>query len=131
MKLGTQTASLVNHLQSRAVIGQPEPAVGMGVTFLHWTDRSAGTIFRVFSVGKSVCIETRDDECRRTDGNGLSESQSWEFKTNVRGSKRYFRRENDGRWSEIRFDSETKRWKKTGGCGLHIGARDAYNDPSF
>jgi len=31
MKLGTQTASLVNNLYSRGVIGEPVPEVGMGV----------------------------------------------------------------------------------------------------
>ncbi|MBI0325563.1 hypothetical protein [Burkholderia plantarii] len=38
---------LVNHLQARAVIGQPEPVVGMGVTILAWTDRYAGTIVKI------------------------------------------------------------------------------------
>jgi primosomal protein N' len=47
MKLGAQTASLTNHLQSRATIGQPEPTVGMGATLLGWTDRYAGTIVEV------------------------------------------------------------------------------------
>lgn len=67
MKLGTETASLINHLHSRAVIGQPEPVIGMGVTFLGWTDRSAGTIFRVFKQpGKAglTIIECRNDTAR-------------------------------------------------------------------
>jgi hypothetical protein len=51
MKLGSQTASLSNHLLSRAVIGEPEVKAGMGVTFLSWTDRDPGTIFRVFTSG--------------------------------------------------------------------------------
>ncbi len=44
MKLGTQTGSVINHLHSRAVIGQPEPVVGMGATMLLWSDRRACTI---------------------------------------------------------------------------------------
>lgn len=32
MKLGTQTGSVINHLYSRGVIGQPTPEVGMGAT---------------------------------------------------------------------------------------------------
>jgi hypothetical protein len=35
MRIGTQTNSLVNHLYSRAVNGQPEPVIGMGATLLH------------------------------------------------------------------------------------------------
>ena len=34
MKLGSQTGSVINHLYSRAVIGQPKPKVGMGCTLL-------------------------------------------------------------------------------------------------
>lgn len=66
MKLGSETNSVVNHIYSRAVIGQPEPQVGMGGTVLHWTDRDPVTIFRVFKVGKSVLIETRDADPRRS-----------------------------------------------------------------
>lgn len=39
MKLGTQTGSTTNYLMS-GVKGQPAPEIGMGVTLLHWTDRS-------------------------------------------------------------------------------------------
>ena len=34
MQLGKQTASINNHLLSRAVIGQPSPKLGMGATLL-------------------------------------------------------------------------------------------------
>jgi hypothetical protein len=70
MKLGSQTGSVINHLQSRAVIGQPEPKPGMGCTILKWSDRGAATIFRVFQVGKATIIETRDDHARVIAGSG-------------------------------------------------------------
>lgn len=44
MKLETETASVMNHLMSRATVGHPESVVGMGATILMWTDRRAATI---------------------------------------------------------------------------------------
>lgn len=130
LKLGSETGSLVNHIHSRAVIGQPEPKVGMGVTFLHWTDRSAGTIFRVFTVGKTTYIETRDDDYKRIDKNGMSEEQDYEFKTRVNGCKRYFRIGRKGFWESVK-QNEAGRWVKSGSRGLRIGDRDHYHDFSF
>lgn len=131
MRLGSETNSVVNHIYSRAVIGQPEPQVGMGGTVLHWTDRDPVTIFRVFKVGKSVLIETRDDDYRRTDANGMSEEQDYEYITNVNGARRYFRLESSGRWVNVRKNEDTGRWGKTGGCGFRIGERNKYYDYSF
>ena len=79
MRLGSETNSVVNHLLSRGVKGQPTPAVGMGVTFLGWTDRSPGTIFKTFVVGSRLIIECRDDDYERTDKNGMSEHQTYKF----------------------------------------------------
>jgi hypothetical protein len=130
MKLGTETGSLVNHLHSRAVIGQPEPVAGMGVTFLSWSDRDAGTIFRVLQVGKLTYIETRDDRDTCVGGSGHDGSATYEFKVDVNGCRRYFRRLADGRWQAVRKNEVTGRWVKCSG-GLRIGDRDKYRDPSF
>ena len=132
MKLGTQTASLSNHLLSRAVVGEPEVKVGMGVTFLSWTDRNPGTIFRVFTVGKATIIECRDDDYKRVDSNGMSESQEYEFFLKVNGRKSYFRKnEKSGLWERITKNEETGRWVKAGGQGLRIGEREKCHDFSF
>lgn len=131
LKLGSETGSLVNHVYSRAVLGQPEPVVGMGVTFLMWSDRDAGTIFRVFKVGKTTYIETRDDRARRADNRGpYTEEQDYEFKTDPLGMKRYFRIGRKGFWEGVK-QNEAGRWVKAGSCGLRIGHRDSYRDPSF
>jgi hypothetical protein len=130
MRLGSETNSVVNHFASRGVIGQPTPVVGMGVTFLHWTDRDAGTIFKVFAVGKTTYLECRADDCKRVDKNGMSEDQDYEFKTKVNGAKSYFRVGRSGLWESVR-KNDSGRWVKSGGCGLRIGARDAYHDFSF
>lgn len=131
MKLGTETSSLVNHLQARAVVGQPEPVVGMGATILRWTDRSPATIVHVFKIGSAVAIDVQEDRYKRTDNNGMSESQTYEFTPNPDGYRATYRQSGKGMWEEVRFNPDTKRWSKTGGNGLRIGERDAYHDFSF
>lgn len=131
MKLGTQTGSVINHLHSRAVIGQPEPKPGMGCTILGWTDRSAATIFRVFQVGKATVIETRDDHTRCISGSAHDGSAAYEHKINVKGYTRHFRRAQDGTWHRLVLNLPTGRWIKVGREGLRIGERDTYYDPSF
>ncbi|WBF05186.1 hypothetical protein [Burkholderia phage CSP3] len=142
MQLGTQTASLVNHLQSRAVVGQPEPVVGMGVTLLAWTDRDAGTIQRVFKVGKSTLIEVTRDDAELISGSTMSEDQEWKFTPNPEGSRYVFRMADSGMWEEViqavTYDDDgnrkvSTRWSKRrgGGYGLRIGERDKYRDPCF
>ena len=133
MKLGSQTASLSNHLLSRAVIGEPEVKAGMGVTFLSWTDRNPGTIFRVFTVGKATIIECRADDCIRVDANGMSEAQEYEYKIRPNGSRSYFRKNvKTGFWERVSKNEETGRWNKlNSGCGIRIGEREKYHDFSF
>jgi hypothetical protein len=144
MKLGTQTASVINHLHARAVIGQPEPKAGMGATILCWSDRRPATVFRVFSHGKRLAIEVRDDDYKLVSGSAMSEAQSYEFKTNLRGRRSYFIRDDNGFWREAYFKSldytadgqaiKSSRLsvaKKGQGHGLRLGARDCYSDPTF
>lgn len=131
MKLGTQTASLMNHIHSRAVIGQPEPTIGMGATILGWTDRNPATVVNVFRTGKSLYVVTQDDSYRRIDENGMSESQEYEYTPNPNGGKRTFRRADDGQWHAVALNDDTGRYVKTGGNGLRIGEREKYHDFSF
>lgn len=131
MRLHTQTASLVNHLYSRSVIGQPEPEVGMGATVLCYTDRRAATVTGIQRSGKSMIVTVRQDDAKRTDGNGMSEDQSYEFTANPEGAPSHFRREKDGKWAEVYRNSETGRWVKASGHGLLLGQRRHYYDFSF
>jgi hypothetical protein len=144
MKLGTQTGSVINHLQSIAVIGQPEPVVGMGVTILSWTDRSPGTIVEVFTHGKYLFIAITGDDYKLIGGDIQSESQEYEYTSRPNGRCTYFRREESGKWQQmthkiVGYDEEkdehifSTRWSKVegGGNGLRIGARDCYRDPTF
>lgn len=132
MQLGTQTASLTNHLLARATISQPDPTLGMGATLLGWTDRYAATITGiVVNGGKVKQIEVKRDIATRTDKNGLSESQEYRFERDTSAPPYFFRRNRQGRWEQIIFNTETQRWNKCDGYGLLIGRRDHYRDPTF
>ena len=132
MQLGTQTASIINNLHSRAVIGQPSPSLGMAATLLAWTDRYSGTVTGItLNGGQLQRIEVTRDKTRRTDKNGLSECQEYEYTTDPQGESCFFRIGKNGRWEEIRLNQETGRWIKTNGYGLLLGTRDHYIDPTF
>lgn len=129
LHLGKQTGSVTNHIYSRAVKGMPEPKIGMGATFLHWTDRSAGTIVRVFSIGNDLAIEVQGDHAKRTDKNGFSEMQTYEYTRNLEAPITTWRFK-DNRWQKMIKNPDTGRWNKGDG-GLYIGSRDTYWDPCF
>lgn len=114
MRLGTETNSVINHLMSGHV-GGPVPTVGMGLTVLHWTDRSAGTIVRVSPSGKTFWFT--DDTVTRTDSNGMSESQDYTYTSNPA--------------SKVHAARLTTRGWKSEGHGISVGYRRAYHDYSF
>lgn len=127
MKLGTDTGSLVNHIYSRSSSVKPE--IGMGVTILHWTDRSPGSIYSVFMVGKKTYIEVRDDDYKRLDQRGMTENQEWEYIPNPDGYQHFYREEN-GRWIAVYKNPNTGRWIK-GNNHCYVGKREKYYDYSF
>jgi len=131
MKLGTQTASLTNHIYSRMTKGQPEPAVGMGATILCWTDRHAATITKVWRSSKKgpLYLIVKEDKATRTDTNGMSESQQYSYEPDPRGQEHYYRQRKDGSWQSMRFNGA--RYVVAEGNGLRIGERDHYHDFSF
>lgn len=132
MQLGVDTGNVFNYLQGSAVKGQPEPAIGMGVTFLYWSDRKAGTIQEITTIEGRPAIHCREDKAVRTDGNGMSDSQSYDFVPNPDGEVSTYRLGKNGRWYEIKPNPETKRWRRVpGGPGLRIGGRDAHFDYSL
>jgi hypothetical protein len=112
MQAGTETGSLINHVMTEAQ--QKEPQVGDGVTICQWTDRKAGTIVRL----TRCTIEVQQDTAKRTDENGMSEDQAYEYAPNPNGKLHTFRKTKKG-------------WKDGDGNGLLIGARRAYHDYSF
>ena len=102
----------------------------MGVTFLHWTDRSPGTIQRVWEEKGLTHIEVTGDDARRVDSNGMSESQTYEYTAKPDGHRQTFRLTAAGRWEQRLYNPETRRWRK-GEQGLFVGRREKYHDFSF
>jgi hypothetical protein len=131
LKAGRDTGSLMNHLYSRSVNGQPEPVVGMGATLLGWTDRHPATIVQVVKLKKGGWIvAVTEDDAKRIDNNGFSESQEYEYTSKPDGARKCFRFEEGKGWREVR-ETDKGRWKLTGGGGLRIGEREKYHDFCF
>ena len=133
LRLGTQTGSVFNHIDSRSVRGEPEPFVGMGATILHWTDRSAATVVKIEVIRKVTYITTQDDNATRKDKNGMSESQDYDYTPDANGHLRVFKKHpKTGFWKFCVLNPDTGRYvQQTHGSGLKLGVRDEYYDYSF
>jgi hypothetical protein len=130
MKLGSDTGSLVNHIQSRATIGQPVPEVGMGATILGWTDRYPATIIDVQIIKGRVYVTVQEDHAKMISGDYYNPGE-YEFTRNPAASFQTWRTTENGMWEGTLFNAKTKRWVKNRGNGLRVGDRDRYNDPHF
>lgn len=97
----------------------PTPEVGMGATYIGYTDRHAYTVIEVVN---PKCIVVQQDTARRTDKNGMSDSQSWEFERNPNGRRVTLTLRKNGDWRET--------GTRSGGTFL-IGERMEYYDYSF
>ena len=128
MKLGTQTGSLINHVLSSRTTGEP-PYAGMPATLLSWSDRYPATVVEVNNLKRYIVVQ--EDDARRIDRNGLGEQQVYEYTPNPNGHRRIFRKMKNGQWAEHFVNPETKRLVKASSCGLRLGHREKYEDPSF
>ena len=136
MKLGTQTASLINHLHSRGTIGQPTPVVGMGATTLGWTDRRAATIVKVTEFGGSKQwafeIEVVLDDAKVISGSCHDGSAVFEYSPRPDGYRDLYRfSKKTQKWVNGYISKETGEFRTGSDGGLLIGQRDHYIDPSF
>lgn len=110
----------------------PIPQVGDGATILSYSDRDAGTVIEVIKKGiMPVIVVVQEDNAVRTDKNGQSESQTYEFSRNPNGRIRHFRQAKNGTWDEVIVNPETNRWKKNGSTNVKFGVRESYYDPTF
>jgi len=94
------------------------PTVGMGATIRVGSDSYPGTIIQVTQNGRRIVIQ--DDTAIRTDKNGLSELQEYDYQTNPNGSIHIATLRKDGRY---RLMGEQ--------IPVSIGVRRKYLDPSF
>lgn len=108
----------LNNVLCEGVVVDNKIEVGIGVTMLSWTDRTPGTIVEV---GKNY-IKIQEDFYKRTDNNGMSDEQDYEYSPNPNGSIRTYKKNRLGKY--------TSNGKKDG-SGLIIGHRERYFDYSF
>jgi hypothetical protein len=87
----------------------------MHCTIMHYSDRTPAEVISVTASGKT--IQVREMDAKRTDKNGMSESQTYEYTSNLEGDVRTFRL--------------TKRGWKSKGTGLALGRAEKYHDFSF
>jgi len=104
-----------------------EPEVGMGATLYVGSDCYPYTIVEVQRnriTSKAQILTMRRDRATRTDANGLSESQDYEYERDDSGSVAIVRRRKDGSW-------RVERSRGVGTGYVTIGTRRMYRDPSF
>lgn len=113
----------------------PKPEVGMGVTELLWSDRDPWEVIEVISEKK---IRIRELGYKRTDNDGISEHQEYEFFPNPDGEVKTLVLRN-GKWRDLKKEYvnnadgklvsvETRRL----GCSQWlIGRAERYFDYSF
>ena len=97
------------------------PVVGMGATMVMHSDRHACTVIEVVSPSKVV---VQLDHAVRTDKNGLSESQTYEYAPNPHGEIHTLTKRLNGKWI-------TKGQSLRSGQRWYVGVRQEYRDPSF
>lgn len=98
------------------------PEVGMGATVLMFSDREPATVVIIAPNGKQIGIQR--DNAKRTDTNGMSESQDWEFSPNPTAAIEYYTLRKNGQW--IKEGNSMKN-----GEVILLGHRDKYYDFSF
>lgn len=94
--------------------------VGIGATEIVGSDRYPYTVVEVLS-DKKIVVQA--DDYKRTDKNGMSESQTYEYTPNPNSLRVVVTLRKNGRW--VREGESGK------GRGFAIGHRDAHQDPHF
>src|SRR5208337_5541200 len=103
--------------------GKTQLVIGLGATLSGWPYtviefNASGKASDEFLIATSVTV-TRDDY-KRTDKNGLSESQNYEYTTNPHAEP-----------EKCRWSNKFKCYRTKGGTRVHVGHRRAYQNPSF
>lgn len=118
MNLTKPTGSLISNLMVNSK--QPEPVEGMPATICSYTDRHAATVIAVrrFKTGARAGqvreVTVQEDKAIRTDKNGMSEAQDYEYLRDPNGSIQTFKVDKHGRFGR-----------------LSLGHRSSYHDYSF
>lgn len=106
------------------------PREGMGATIEHVSDCYAGTILEVKQQRGAVLVIVQYDKASRTDRNGQSEMQTYQFQRDPQGRKRefmlYLKADGSREWCALEHGRKSK-----GGPYLKVGEREHYLDPSL
>jgi len=94
--------------------------VGQGATYGIGSDRYPYTVVEVASPTRVV---VQADNYRRTDKNGFSENQTYEFTPNPNACRIVVTRRKNGRWH--------RQGESTKSGAFSFQGRHAYQDPSF
>jgi hypothetical protein len=115
------------------VVGAPEPVLYMAATITGWSDRYPATVVEIIRKGTTTMVTVCEDDAKRIDKNGMSESQEYEFTFNPDGRLWHFKQTApDTPWKQVSFNRDTKRWILSKcGNGLILGRRNKYFDFSF
>lgn len=125
MKLGTETACLINHIYSTASCENIQ--VGDPATITGWTDRYAATVTKLFTKGKYQYVTVQQDHAKIVGGTGFGD-EVYEYSRNPEGREETYRIV-DGRLFPV-YKNHNGRWVQgSGGC--YVGVRESYRDPSF
>ena len=118
-----------------------EPYVGMGATYNSWSDRSPLTVIEIIKEKNYEIIVCQEDFAKRTDSNGMSESQNYEYSPNPDGCLYYVRSKEviskEGVpakiYENVRKNEKTGRWNviKWHRTPISFGRRNKYHDFSF
>ena len=120
--------SLINLLMSGESGRSIEPTIGDGATLILWTDRNPATVVS-WDAQKGI-VGVQEDDYTRTDKNGMSDSQSYEYSQNTANPISYFKMTKKG-WKACFKNPQTNRWNTRDCGGLWIGRREKYYDFSF
>lgn len=127
LRLGTQTASMTNHLYSREHESATPPAIGTGATLLHWTDRTACTVTTILEGG---IVRVQADHAKALHS-GFTDCQTWEHSPNPNGATQHFRYDPKRKeWRAVQLN-ERGRWVLGNGSHVVFGVRDHFYDPGF
>lgn len=100
----------------------PSSMKGEGGTVSLWSDCYPVTVIEVSASGKQVKVQA--DGYRRTDDNGLSEDQRYDYYEVSTNPVEVFTKRSNGRFVRKGDDAKS-------GPRLSVGSRRAYRDPSF
>lgn len=105
------------------------PEIGMGATKQMYSDRIALSIVEIIK-NKNIIVLT-EDSYKRTDKNGFSENQIYEYTMNPNGRKFFYKKTPIG-WREVEQNPETGRFNFVSNkYDLILGVRNKYHDFSF